>query len=89
MEQLLSGNCTTAPSYKMVECAEMLVDTVACADWAFFMKNGTDATTFGILTARAATGPEKDPVPEGVLPRQSALGHEGRLSRHPAGGSGE
>ena len=59
MEQLLSGNCTTAPSYKMVECAEMLVDTVACADWAFFMKNGTDATTFGILTARAATGRKK------------------------------
>ena len=59
MEQMLSGNCTTAPSYKMVECAEMLVDTVACADWAFFMKNGTDATTFGILTARAATGREK------------------------------
>ena len=42
MEQLKVGNCTTAPSYKMVECAEMLVDTVACADWAFFMKNGTE-----------------------------------------------
>ena len=59
MEQLMVGNCTTAPSYKMVECAEVLVDTVACADWAFFMKNGTDATTFGILTARAATGRKK------------------------------
>ena len=59
MEQLMVGNCTTAPSYKMVECAELLVDTVACADWAFFMKNGTDATTFGILTARAATGRKK------------------------------
>ena len=56
MEQLMAGNCTTAPSYKMVECAELLTDTVACADWAFFMKNGTDATTFGVLTARAATG---------------------------------
>ena len=59
MEQLKVGNCTTAPSYKMVECAEMLVDTVACADWAFFMKNGTDATTFDNLTARAATGRKK------------------------------
>ena len=59
MEQLLAGNCTTAPSYKMIECAELLVDTVASADWAFFMKNGTDATTFGILTARAATGRKK------------------------------
>ncbi len=35
MEQLMTGNCTTAPSYKMVECAELLVDTVAMADWAF------------------------------------------------------
>jgi glutamate-1-semialdehyde 2,1-aminomutase len=43
----------------MVECAELLVDTVACADWAFFMKNGTDATTFANLTARAATGRKK------------------------------
>ena len=59
MEQLKIGNCTTAPSYKMVECAELLVDTVASADWAFFMKNGTDATTFANLTARAATGRKK------------------------------
>lgn len=59
MEQLLTGNCTTAPSYKMVECAELLTDTVASADWAFFMKNGADATTFAILTARAATGRKK------------------------------
>ncbi len=59
LEQLKSGNCTTAPSYKMVECAEMLVDTVASADWAYFMKNGTDATTFSIMCARAATGRKK------------------------------
>ena len=26
MEQLKVGNCTTAPSFKMVECAELLVD---------------------------------------------------------------
>lgn len=55
----MTGNCTTAPSYKMVECAELLVDTVAMADWAFFMKNGTDATTFSVLTARAHTGKRK------------------------------
>ena len=59
LEQLKQGNCTTAPSYKMVECAELLVDTVACADWAYFMKNGTDATTFSVLCARAATGKKK------------------------------
>ena len=59
MEQLMAGNCTTAPSDKMVECAELLTDTVAMADWAFFMKNGTDATTMAVLTARAATGKKK------------------------------
>lgn len=52
-------DCVTIPSTKMIDFAELLVDTVACADWAFFMKNGTDATTFGILTARAATGRKK------------------------------
>jgi len=59
LEQLKLGNCTTAPSYKMIECAELLVDTVASADWAFFMKNGTDATSFSVLCARAATGKKK------------------------------
>lgn len=58
-EQLKKENCTTSPSYKMVECAELLVDTVASADWAFFMKNGTDATTFSVLCARAYTGKKK------------------------------
>ena len=57
--QIKTGNCTTAPSYKMIECAELLVDTVATADWAFFMKNGTDATRFSVLTARAYTGKKK------------------------------
>ena len=59
IEQLRRGNCTTAPSYKMVECAELLVDTVASADWAFFMKNGTDATTFSVMVARAHTRKKK------------------------------
>ena len=59
MEQLKIANCTTAPSYKMVQCAELLVDTVAMADWAFFMKNGTDATTFSVMTARAHTKKKK------------------------------
>ena len=59
MEQLRIGNCTTSPSYKMVECAELLKDTVASADWAFFMKNGSDATTFSVMCARAHTGKKK------------------------------
>ena len=59
MAQLKVGNCTTSPSYKMVECAELLKDTVAMADWAFFMKNGSDATTFSVMCARAHTGKKK------------------------------
>lgn len=43
----------------MVDFAELLVDTVACADWAFFAKNGGDVTTLAIMTARAATGRKK------------------------------
>lgn len=59
MEQLKKGNCMTSPSYKMVEFAELLVDTVASADWAFFAKNGNDVTTAAIMTARAATHRKK------------------------------
>lgn len=59
IEQLRRGNCTTSVSYKMVECAELLKDTVACADWSFFMKNGSDATTFSVMCARAHTGKKK------------------------------
>ena len=59
VEQLKKGNCMTSPSYKMVEFAELLVDTVACADWAFFAKNGNDVTTAAIMTARAATHRKK------------------------------
>ncbi|MFK4762402.1 aminotransferase class III-fold pyridoxal phosphate-dependent enzyme [Microbacterium sp. ZW T5_45] len=43
------------PSDVMVDFAEMLVDQVASADWAFFAKNGGDTTTLAIMTARAAT----------------------------------
>ena len=52
MKQLKLGNCTTSPSKVMVECAELLVDTVNCADWAFFAKNGNDVTQCAIMTAR-------------------------------------
>ncbi len=59
MEQAKIGNCTTSPSYKMVELAELLVDTVNCADWAFFAKNGNDTTSCAVMTARNATHRKK------------------------------
>ncbi len=53
------GDCTTAPSTKMIDFAELLVDTVASADWAFFAKNGNDVTTLAVMTARAHTKRKK------------------------------
>ena len=58
-EQRAIGDCTTLPSTKMVEFAELLVDTVATADWAFFAKNGNDVTTLAVMTARAYTHRKK------------------------------
>ena len=59
IEQIKKGNCVTSPDKIMVECAELLVDTVNTADWAFFAKNGNDATQGAILTARAYTHRKK------------------------------
>ncbi len=59
MEQAKIGNCTTSPSYKMVELAELMVDTVKTADWAFFAKNGNDTTQLAIMAARNATHRKK------------------------------
>ena len=53
------GDCTTLPSTKMIEFAELLVDTVASADWAFFAKNGNDVTTMAVMAARAYTHRKK------------------------------
>ncbi len=53
------GDCTTLPSVKMIEFAELLVDTVASADWAFFAKNGNDVTTMAVMAARAYTHRKK------------------------------
>lgn len=58
-EQAKLGNCLTLPSAKMVEFAELLVDTVHAADWAFFAKNGGDVTSFALMIARAETGRKK------------------------------
>ncbi len=57
--QLAKANCAILPSEKMVELAELLVDTVASADWAFFAKNGGDVTNLAVMTAREATGRKK------------------------------
>ncbi|HBL84538.1 MAG: glutamate-1-semialdehyde 2,1-aminomutase [Clostridiales bacterium GWF2_38_85] len=53
------GDCITAPSTKMIEFAELLVDTVATADWSFFAKNGNDVTTMAVMASRAYTHRKK------------------------------
>ncbi len=59
MAQLKRENLVTAPSAKMIEFAEVLVDTVDMADWALFAKNGSDTTSLALMIARAATGRKK------------------------------
>jgi len=53
------GDVLNTPGPETVELAELLVDQVAHADWVMFSKNGTDATTLAVLTARAQTGHRK------------------------------
>ncbi|NIB42982.1 aminotransferase class III-fold pyridoxal phosphate-dependent enzyme [Pseudomaricurvus alkylphenolicus] len=50
------ADCTTGPSALMLELAETFNNKVAHADWTMFAKNGTDATTICVMTARAQTG---------------------------------
>ncbi len=58
-KQRAISDCTTLPNTVMIDFAELLVDTVASADWAFFAKNGNDVTTLAIMTARAYTHRKK------------------------------
>ena len=58
-KQLDAGDMMNGPGAVMVDLAELFVDTVAHADWVQFQKNGTDATTFCVTLARAATGRRK------------------------------
>lgn len=64
--QLDAGDCLDGPTPHAVRLAELLVDTVAHADWAMLQKNGTDATTACVTIARAATGRRKVLVARGA-----------------------
>ncbi|WP_378942339.1 aminotransferase class III-fold pyridoxal phosphate-dependent enzyme [Mesorhizobium sp. ANAO-SY3R2] len=59
VRQRSNGDCMNGPSERLVELAELVVETVPHADWAMFSKNGTDATTACITIARAGTGRRK------------------------------
>jgi glutamate-1-semialdehyde 2,1-aminomutase len=60
------GDGLNGPTPRLVELAELMVDTVAHADWALFSKNGTDATTACVTIARAGTGRRKVLVARGA-----------------------
>jgi glutamate-1-semialdehyde 2,1-aminomutase len=64
--QMAEADCQNTPSPLFVELAERMVDTVEHADWAMFMKNGTDATTLALTISRAATGRRKILVARGA-----------------------
>jgi glutamate-1-semialdehyde 2,1-aminomutase len=86
--QLALGDTMTGPSAHFVDLAEALVGMVSHADWAMFCKNGTDATTMAMTTARAQTGKRRvlvadgayhgaapwcTPMPAGVVPEERAF----------------
>lgn len=60
------GDCMNGPGAALVDLAELLVATVAHADWVEFQKNGTDATTLCVTIARAHTQRRKILVARGA-----------------------
>ncbi|MCP4644106.1 MAG: aminotransferase class III-fold pyridoxal phosphate-dependent enzyme, partial [bacterium] len=58
-KQMKMADTASVASPRMVELAELLVDMVTIADWAFFAKNGADVTNYAVTIARAATGRSK------------------------------
>jgi len=66
IEQMLKTDTLTGVSEVMVELAERFTGIVSHADWAIFVKNGTDATTLGAMIARAHTKRDKIIIAEGA-----------------------
>lgn len=64
--QRRAGDTMNGPAPVLVELAETFTAMVAHADWVLFAKNGTDATTVCVTTARAATGRRKLLVARGA-----------------------
>lgn len=54
--QSADGDCFNAPTERIVELAELMTGLIGHGDWAWFAKNGSDATRFALQVARAHTG---------------------------------
>jgi glutamate-1-semialdehyde 2,1-aminomutase len=65
LAEIAKGDINNGPTERMVELAELFVDTIEYADWALFQKNGSDATTTCVTIARANTGKRKILVARG------------------------
>ena len=87
LAQQLLGDTMNGPSEIMVDLAEKFVSLVTHADWVIFCKNGTDATTMAMMTARSHTKKRKilvatkayhgsapwcNPFPNGTVPEERA-----------------
>jgi glutamate-1-semialdehyde 2,1-aminomutase len=66
VRQMRQMDTLTGVSPVMVEFAERFTGIVSHADWAIFVKNGTDATTLGAMIARAHTQRDKIIIAEGA-----------------------
>jgi glutamate-1-semialdehyde 2,1-aminomutase len=55
VRQMEIGDTMTGPTGLIVDLAEAFTAMVTHADWAMFCKNGTDATSMALVTARAHT----------------------------------
>jgi glutamate-1-semialdehyde 2,1-aminomutase len=66
IDQMQTADTVTGVSPVMVDLAERFTGLVTHADWAIFVKNGTDATSLGAMIARAHTQREKIIIAEGA-----------------------
>ena len=89
VRQMEQGDPLTGPSELMVTLAERFTAMVAHADWAMFCKNGTDATSMAMVTARAHTGRKTIIVAKGAYhgaapwctPRRTGVTAEDRANQ--------
>mgnify|MGYP001163163025 CR=1 FL=1 len=81
LKQHAESDINTVASPRMVELAEMLVDMIPTAEWAFFARNGADVTNMAVMVARSATGRKKIIAIKGgyhgTTPWMQAPGHHG------------
>ena len=54
--QSAEGDCFNAPTERIIELAELMTGLIDHGDWAWFAKNGSDATRFALQVARTKTG---------------------------------